>query len=165
MGAMRKDQVSVGASYVAKVSGQLATVRIVGESRYGGWDAVSVRTGRSVRIKTAGRLRSSVDPAKSAAIEERRARAQHGTGTGDYADKASLRAKGSCYRCGRAMQKPDSLFCNRACYRAYFEVPSEETLRHWSFDGVAEATDGCSVEPDGTCPHGRKSWLLVFGLM
>jgi hypothetical protein len=30
-------------------------------------------------------------------------------------------------------------------------------------DGDVEATDGCIVEPDGTCEHGCKSWLLVLG--
>lgn len=32
-------------------------------------------------------------------------------------------------------------------------------------DGVAKATDGCRVEPDGECTHGKKSWLLVMGLI
>ena len=43
--------------------------------------------------------------------------------------------------------------------------PTMEQLERWSFDGVAEATDGCQVEPDGRCEHGHKSWLLVFGLI
>jgi hypothetical protein len=43
--------------------------------------------------------------------------------------------------------------------------PSLKTLEKWSFDGVAKATDGCKVEPDGSCPHGHKSWLLVMGLI
>jgi hypothetical protein len=29
--------------------------------------------------------------------------------------------------------------------------------------GGCEALDGCWVEPDGTCPHGKPSWLLVLG--
>ena len=28
-----------------------------------------------------------------------------------------------------------------------------------------KATDGCRVEPDGTCPHGHPSWLLRLGLI
>lgn len=43
--------------------------------------------------------------------------------------------------------------------------PTMEQLERWSFDGVAEATDGCQVEPDGRCEHGHTSWLLVFGLI
>lgn len=43
--------------------------------------------------------------------------------------------------------------------------PSIKTLEKWSNDGVAKATDGCRVEPDGTCPHGKESWLLKLGLI
>ncbi len=41
--------------------------------------------------------------------------------------------------------------------------PSLKTLERWSFDGVAKATDGCRVEPDGTCEHGKPSWLVELG--
>ena len=44
-------------------------------------------------------------------------------------------------------------------------APSWETLRKWSEDGIARATDGCKVEPDGHCPHGAQSWLLVRGVI
>jgi len=43
--------------------------------------------------------------------------------------------------------------------------PGMRTLEKWSMDGVAKATDGCRVEPDGTCPHGAVSWLLKMGLV
>jgi hypothetical protein len=43
--------------------------------------------------------------------------------------------------------------------------PSVKTMTKWSMDGVAKATDGCRVEPDGTCSHGCKSWLLVYGVI
>lgn len=43
--------------------------------------------------------------------------------------------------------------------------PSIRTLERWMMDGIAKATDGCRVEPDGTCPHGKQSWLLVMGLI
>ena len=29
----------------------------------------------------------------------------------------------------------------------------------------ATATDGCQVEPDGSCPHGFPSWPVYFGLI
>ena len=44
-------------------------------------------------------------------------------------------------------------------------VPSDEQLSQWMFDGVCEATDGCLVEPDGTCPHGAPSWLIQLGMI
>lgn len=44
-------------------------------------------------------------------------------------------------------------------------VPSLKTLEKWMDTGVAKATDGCRVEPDGTCPHGKPSWLLRLGMI
>lgn len=43
--------------------------------------------------------------------------------------------------------------------------PSISTLQKWMSEGGCEATDGCWVEPDGTCPHGHQSWLLVLGMI
>lgn len=40
--------------------------------------------------------------------------------------------------------------------------PSIGTMTKWVGDGVAKATDGCRVEPDGSCVHGHRSWLLVL---
>ena len=43
--------------------------------------------------------------------------------------------------------------------------PSLEQLEEWISEGGCEATDECWVEPDGICPHGKKSWLLVLGMI
>jgi hypothetical protein len=43
--------------------------------------------------------------------------------------------------------------------------PSIETLMEWEYNGYMLATDGCRVEPDGTCPHGKPSWLIRLGLI
>lgn len=43
--------------------------------------------------------------------------------------------------------------------------PSIKTLEKWSWEGVARATDGCRVEPDGKCPHGHVSWFIYLGIM
>ncbi len=45
------------------------------------------------------------------------------------------------------------------------DEPEDEMLRLWSFDGIAEATDGCRIEPDGICEHGYPSWLLYLELI
>jgi hypothetical protein len=46
------------------------------------------------------------------------------------------------------------------------ERPDLGTLMEWlSDESGCEATDGCRVEPAGTCPHGYHSWLLVLGLI
>ncbi len=45
------------------------------------------------------------------------------------------------------------------------DEPTTEQLEEWTFDGICEATDGCSVEPDGVCPDGHPSWLLYLGFI
>lgn len=45
------------------------------------------------------------------------------------------------------------------------DAPDDETIEFWICDGVVEATDGCTVEPDGICPHGHPSWLLRIGII
>lgn len=45
------------------------------------------------------------------------------------------------------------------------ESPSWEELEEMFYENLAEATDGCIVELDGTCEHGHKSWFLVKGLI
>lgn len=43
--------------------------------------------------------------------------------------------------------------------------PSIETLMRWATNGICKTPDGCRVEPDGHCPHGFPSWLIVRGLI
>jgi hypothetical protein len=43
--------------------------------------------------------------------------------------------------------------------------PSLKTMEKWMMDGVAQATDGCRIEPDGICIHGHKSWLMQMSLI
>ena len=45
------------------------------------------------------------------------------------------------------------------------DEPTMDELYEMASDGVAEATDGCTVEPDGICPHGHPSWLLRIGII
>lgn len=42
--------------------------------------------------------------------------------------------------------------------------PDDEELEEMAMGEYdTEATDGCTVEPDGVCPHGHPSWLLYLG--
>jgi hypothetical protein len=43
--------------------------------------------------------------------------------------------------------------------------PPQEQFNAWVVDSICEATDGCTVEPDGVCPHGYPSWLIQAGLI
>jgi hypothetical protein len=45
------------------------------------------------------------------------------------------------------------------------EQPTAEELIQWEADGGCYATDGCWVETDGTCEHGKPSWLKAMGMI
>lgn len=90
---MRKTDVKVGASYLAKVSGNVVPVRIVGVSRFGGWDAISERTGRPIRIKTAARLRSEAGENPRARAYLRMADQAHKRGDHELGNHWASRAK------------------------------------------------------------------------
>jgi hypothetical protein len=57
---MKKSEVKIGRAYTAKVTNKVVQVRIDAESRYGGWDATNLATGKKVRIQSAQRLRAAV---------------------------------------------------------------------------------------------------------
>lgn len=43
--------------------------------------------------------------------------------------------------------------------------PSQSLMERWVDQGFARTTDGCKVEPDGICEHGKESWLIVYGVI
>lgn len=58
--------------------------------------------------------------------------------------------------------------CGRECgerHVATTQRPSIAKMERWSDRGIAEATDGCRVEPDGLCEHGHQSWMLRLHLI
>jgi hypothetical protein len=57
---MKKNEVKIGGVYAAKVTNKVVQVRIDDESRYGGWDATNLETGKKFRIKSPARLRAAV---------------------------------------------------------------------------------------------------------
>ena len=54
---MKKDEVRIGGVYAARVSDKMASVRLESENPHGGWNGTNLKTGKQVRIKSAGRLR------------------------------------------------------------------------------------------------------------
>ncbi len=69
---MQKRNVKVGSTYIVKVSGTLAKVRITREHPRGGWYGTNLATGREIRIRTAARLRSEVPTAQGVSPDEAR---------------------------------------------------------------------------------------------
>jgi hypothetical protein len=46
------------------------------------------------------------------------------------------------------------------------EEPGLDELEDMLMDNIMHrATDGCDIEPDGTCQHGHPSWFLYLGLI
>ena len=66
---MKKSDIKVGEVYSCKVSGNIVAVRIDSENFRSGWDATNLKTNKSVRIKSAQRLRGKATtwPGKSEA--------------------------------------------------------------------------------------------------
>ena len=44
-------------------------------------------------------------------------------------------------------------------------LPGIRTLERYSDNGVCPTPCGCRVEPDGVCPHGVPSWMIVAGVI
>ena len=66
---MKKDDVQTGATYLVKVAGNLVPVKITREHDGGGWVGTSVKTGKTIRIKSAQRLRKCLDDAAPVAAK------------------------------------------------------------------------------------------------
>lgn len=64
---MKKEQVKVGGTYLAKVTDKVVPVRLDKENPQGGWDATNLATNKKVRIKSAQRLRGPA-PASGAKV-------------------------------------------------------------------------------------------------
>lgn len=57
---MKAKDIIVGRTYMAKVSGVICPVRVLGMSRYGGWDAMNTKTGRTIHVRGPQRFRYEV---------------------------------------------------------------------------------------------------------
>lgn len=57
---MLKKDVKVGKTYEVRLYGNFVKVKLVSESRLGGWLAINLNTNRNIRIKSAAKLRREV---------------------------------------------------------------------------------------------------------
>lgn len=64
-----------------------------------------------------------------------------------------------CFSCGHAQ----GTYPMSSKQKKTNKQPSLKTMERWVSNGIAKATDGCKVEPDGICPHGFNSWLIELG--
>lgn len=61
-----------------------------------------------------------------------------------------------CPKCGREQGQR---------HQVVGRAPTLATMEKWMDRGIAKATDGCKVEPDGVCPHGHQSWMMRMGMI
>ena len=57
---MKKSEVQLGATYLARISNRLVGVKVDSTSKHGGWDGTNLFTGKKVRIKSPAKLREAV---------------------------------------------------------------------------------------------------------
>ena len=70
---MKKDDVQTGATYLVKVASNLVPVKITREHDNGGWEGASVKTGKTIRVKSPQRLRKCLDDAAPVATKAEKA--------------------------------------------------------------------------------------------
>lgn len=70
---MKKDQIRIGRTYLAKVTDKVVPVRLEAENPHGGWDATNLVTHKKVRIKSAQRLRGPARERESQAAADAQA--------------------------------------------------------------------------------------------
>ena len=99
---MQAKEVVLGGIYAAKLSDKLVPVRLEAETEGGGWQATNMRTGKSVRIKSARRLRFPWPTcAPEETVEAKPKKAVEARNTGEYGRTWALR---------RAARAPDLAF-------------------------------------------------------
>jgi len=105
---MKKADIKVGSTYVAKVTNRLVQVRIDAENPSGGWDATNLTTRKKIRIKTAGRLRESKGALKAiAAADQQNARVRDERKASKDGQTASERAMSKAAKAKReSSRKP-----------------------------------------------------------
>jgi len=93
---MKKADVQTGGTYLVKVAGNLVPVKITREHDNGGWEGTSVKTGKTIRIKSAQRLRKRLADASwstSTPEENRRRHADHGKEVRESGDEKTSSGK------------------------------------------------------------------------
>lgn len=61
-------------------------------------------------------------------------------------------------------KRPDKEY-SKEDEKAYANNLTEDELEAIMMDGDCETIDGCVVEPDGSCPHGYSSPLVLLGMI
>jgi hypothetical protein len=140
---MKKDEIKVGGTYLAKVSDKVVPVRIEAENAHGGWDATNLLTDKKVRIKGAQRLRC---PANRDGSPQTQPEVQPVTDDGKKASKAKGR-KTARAKAGEAKAK--KVGCLDAAARVLGETGQAMTCQEMI---EVMAAKGYWTSPGGKTP-------------
>ncbi len=141
---MKKDQVKIGRTYVAKVSDRLVTVRIDSTHSRGGWNATNTATGKRIRIKSAQRLRSAAKSGPTAEAKPAVTNGKKSEATGKTATKTVKSKKVGGER------KPKRLSALDAAAQVLAEAGKPMRARELI---TAMAERGLWESPAGKTPH------------
>ncbi|HZT79164.1 MAG TPA: winged helix-turn-helix domain-containing protein [Gemmataceae bacterium] len=142
---MKKDEIKVGGTYLAKVSDKVVPVRIDAENAHGGWDATNLLTDKKVRIKSAQRLRC---PANRDGSPQAQPEIQPSAADGKKAPKARARKSAKAKTDGGAKAK--KLGCLDAAAKVLSETGAPMNCKEMI---EAMATKGYWTSPGGKTPH------------
>jgi hypothetical protein len=144
---MKKTDIQHGATYLVKVAGNLVPVRIIGVLDNGGWEGKSLKTGKSIRIKSAQRFGKLLADASWSTTTPEENRRRH-------ADQA--KAVTECLAAGETTMSPGSINDKPKTYKhklpdgsiVRVTVPEdpepEELQRDAVRDALAKAREGRS---------------------
>ena len=99
---MKKDDVKIGGTYLAKVTNKVVPVRLDAENRHGGWDATNLITNKRIRVKSAQRLRGEAQHSKAFVDARMPAREEPAPESQYCSVCGTMSSHGVCDRC-----KPD----------------------------------------------------------
>jgi len=96
---MKKNEITIGSTYTAKITNRVVPVRIDRTNPHGGWDATNLATKKKVRIKSAAKLRgvhydtAKAEPAAKVATPTNATRANTAATVAKGKPKATTKAK------------------------------------------------------------------------
>jgi len=140
---MKKDEIKIGGTYLAKVSDKVVPVRIDAENAHGGWDATNLLTDKKVRIKGAQRLRC---PANRDGSPQAKPEVQAPSDGG----KKTPKAKAAKPAKPEAPAKPKKVGCLDAAAKVLSENGQAMNCKEMI---DAMAAKGYWTSPGGKTPH------------
>jgi hypothetical protein len=142
---MKKDEIKVGGTYLAKVSDKVVPVRIDAENAHGGWDATNLLTDKKVRIKSAQRLRCPANRDGSPQVQPE---------VQAPSNDAKKTAKGKAKKSAKAKSDGEAKAKKVGCLDAAAKVLAENGQAMNCQEMIeAMATKGYWTSPGGKTPH------------